>query len=468
MSVWLLAATALEPSAAKMAGILAAVILLWITESVPLAIPGIVGTAFAASIGIVPVRDAFGPLADRILLLFIGSFLLAHAVEKHGLSQRIAYGALSLNIVGGSPRRVFWTISAVSFLLSAWVSNTATCAMMLPIAVGIITRIRAGKGNPAARDFAFALAFTCTFSASIGGLMTPVGTPPNLIGLAQLERVAGITVTFPHWFATVSPPAIAIWILGMLVLERSFLKSPEKLELHPAYAREKFNELGPMGSGERWTLAMLLCTVSAWVIPPGIVAAGLGGKEFGESLTRLLPEAFVPLFFTFPLFAASSRRDSQGFRLPVLDARDFGSLDWNTIFLYGGGLCIGALIDKSGLASVISTGFARLPVSSPLLILLAGVTLAAIMSEFASNTASANIIAPILAVAAGAFDIPADHLMLAATAACTLGFLLPVSTPLNAMIYATGEVPLRRMIRYGLVMDIIGIVVLTAWFRLMM
>ncbi len=461
IAVWLVAQSALEPRAARMLGILAAVIMLWLTEAVPLAIPGIVGTAVAVTAGIVPMKEAFNPLADKIIILFIGSFLIAHAIEKHGLSRRIAYSVLSLPAIGNSPRLVFWAVSAVNFGISAWVSNTATCAMMLPIAMSIIARVRAGAGKDATRDFGFALAFTCAFSASIGGLMTPVGTPPNLIGIGQLERITGAKVTFFDWFAAVSPPAIVIWLLGCAWLDRQIAKECRTLKLDPSFAREQLDALGPMGRNEKWTLAMLALTILGWIVPPAIQALELVGEGASSMLDRLFAEPFVPVFFAFPLFMIGGQKKGE----PALTADDFAVLDWNTVFLYGGGLCIGVLIEKSGLSGVISAAFSRLPLDSTVLILAAAVVLAVVMSEFASNTASANIIAPIIAAAAGAFSVPTGTLMLAATAACTLGFLLPVSTPLNAMVYATGEVPLKRMFRTGLVMDIIGVVVLVLWFR---
>ncbi len=456
LAVWLMLGRWLEPSAAGMAGILVAVIFLWISEAMPLAIPPLVGTAFAASMGIVPAKEAFASMADRIVILFIGSFILAQALEKHGLSRRIAYAALALPAVGRSPLAIFWAVSAVNFLISAWVSNTATCAMMLPIVLGIVARIRSESGPDAAQGLGFSLAFTCAFSASIGGLLTPVGTPPNLIGIGQLERVTGTEVKFFDWFAAVSPPAFGIWLLGCLWLSRN-VEPAGSFPLDPGFAREKLRELGAMSSSEKWTLAALVATILGWLVPPAFVALELPG---GRLLERVFAEPFVPLYFTFPLFflGGGSRREA------ALGADDFAAIDWNTIFLYGGGLCIGSLIEKSGLSKVISTAFAGIPAESPALVLLAAVVLAVVMSEFASNTASANIIAPILAAASGAFDIPVGPFMLAATAACTLGFLLPVSTPLNAMVYASGEVPLRKMIRTGLVMDLIGIVLLTGWF----
>lgn len=444
-----------------MVGILIAVIVLWLTEAVPLAIPGLVGTAAAAGCGVVTLKDAFTPLADRIIILFIGSFLIAHAIEKHGLSRRIAFSVLALPLVRGSPRRVFWAISAVSFILSAWVSNTATCAMMLPIAMSVLARIRDEDAQGTLPGLAFAMAFTCTFSASIGGLMTPVGTPPNLIGLGQLERIAGIRVDFFEWFRMISPVAVVIWLAGCLYLDRSVTRESSGLQLDPAFARENLEKMGPMSSSEKWTLAALLLTIMGWVLPPAISALELASGPVMQVVERALAEPFVPLFFSFPLFFAGGARKGEA----ALNARDFAGLDWNTVFLYGGGLCIGVLIDRSGLSGVISSVFARLPLESTLLVILAAVILATVMSEFASNTASANIITPILGAAAGAFDIPARELLLAATAACTLGFLLPISTPLNAMVYATGEAPVRRMVRAGIVMDLIGVVALVVWFR---
>jgi sodium-dependent dicarboxylate transporter 2/3/5 len=198
--VLLLAPLPLAPAAHTLAAILAMMVVLWITEALPLAITALIGPLLTIVLGVVPARTAFAPFADPIIFLFIGSFMLAEAMFVHGLDRRIAFSALSSKLVGGSPVRILLAFGGVSAGISMWISNTATTAMMFPIGLSIVAHLTHGRESDGrAREFATAMMLICAFGASIGGIGTPIGTPPNLIGIGMLSRITGTQISFFEW-----------------------------------------------------------------------------------------------------------------------------------------------------------------------------------------------------------------------------------------------------------------------------
>ena len=175
-------------------------VILWITEALPLAVTALIGPVLAIILQVVPARTVFAPFADPIIFLFIGSFMLAEAMFVHGLDRRIAYGALSSRMVGGSATRILFVYGVVAAGISMWISNTATTAMMFPIGLSIVAHLTKGRESEIrSRNFATAMMLMAAFGASIGGIGTPIGTPPNLIGIGMLERIAGVKISFFQW-----------------------------------------------------------------------------------------------------------------------------------------------------------------------------------------------------------------------------------------------------------------------------
>ncbi len=200
----------------KLAAILAMMVVLWVTEALPLAVTALIGPVLAIVLRVVPARTAFAPFADPIIFLFIGSFMLAEAMFVHGLDRRIAFTALSSRFVGASPTRILIVFGAVTCGLSMWISNTATTAMMFPIGLSIVAHLTRGReSEQGSREFATAMMLMCAFGASIGGIGTPIGTPPNLIGIGMLNRIAGTHISFFGWMILGVP--IVLVLFGFLV-----------------------------------------------------------------------------------------------------------------------------------------------------------------------------------------------------------------------------------------------------------
>src|SRR5687767_9710688 len=215
--VLLLAPLPVADAPHKLAAILGMMVVLWVTEALPLAVTALIGPVLAIVLRVVPARTAFAPFADPIIFLFIGSFMLAEAMFAHGLDRRIAFTALSSRAVGGSPTRILLVYGAVATGISMWISNTATAAMMFPIGLSIVAHLTHGRESlPASRNFATAMMLMAAFGANIGGMGTPIGTPPNLIGKGMLERIANVHISFFEWMLFGVPCVVIIFLLLVL------------------------------------------------------------------------------------------------------------------------------------------------------------------------------------------------------------------------------------------------------------
>ncbi len=432
---------------------------LWISEAIPLAMTALLGPALCVLLGVAPVEQAFGGFGSPLIVLFIGSFLLARITFKHRLNERIAYGVLALRAVGSDPLRAFVLLGLVTAALSGWMSNTAVTAMMLPIAQSVLLAIVGSDRATAPPTYAAALMLIITYAASVGGLFTPVGTPPNLIGIGLIEQATGERVTFGSWIAQVLPITLLALLLMMAYLAFLFRSEREGLRYDRAQMVLRYNGLGPWRPVEKWVAAALLSAAVLWILPSLIDVVGPLAAAFVDAR---LPESIVPVLVVAPLFWLG---DGSAENRPIMDWRDLAEIDWPVILLFAGGMCLGQLMLYSGLAQALGDALAPyVPARHGPALVFVFCFLAVAVSETTSNTASANMVVPVVLAVSAHVGADPVALGLAATAACTFGFMLPVSTPTNAMAYATGYVTQRQMIRYGVVLDCLGLVLLSLWF----
>jgi len=442
----------------RLAALLGAVVVLWVTEAIPMAMTAFVGVAATVPLGIASAAEAFAPFADPLIFLFVGTFMLAQAIFFHGLDRRFAFAMLGLPGVGARPRRVLVVVGIVAWAISMWISNTATVAMMLPIALSLLAVLEAHGEAP--RGYAAALLLSVSFAASIGGLATPVGTAPNLIGLGFLRREVQVDVPFFSWMALGVPVAAVLIAVALATLARDARQgSVPAGHLATLIARER-RELGAWTPGQRNTVLAFAATVLCWVVP-GVVAVLRGADDpTYRWLQATLPEPVVAVLGAGLLFVLPVDLRRLEFTLPW---REAVKIEWWIVFLYGGGIALGTLAFKTGLAEAMGRSLtAFLGVRSPLGLLATSTLLATVLSETTSNTASANMVVPVVIAFARSAGIDPVLPVIAATMGASLGFLLPVSTPCNAIVYGTGRVPLRAMMRHGLVLDVVGIVTIVA------
>jgi solute carrier family 13 (sodium-dependent dicarboxylate transporter), member 2/3/5 len=461
--VLLAAPLPLGPEAHRLAAVFGLVVVLWVTEAIPLAATALLGPSLAVVLGVADVRTTFAAFGDPVLFLFLGSFLIAAAMRKHDLDRRIALFVLSRRWIGGRPSRILLAFGGVAWFLSMWMSNTATAAMMLPIGLGVLgTLPESGIGRK--RSFATGLLLMIAYACSVGGIATPVGTPPNLIALGMLERITGIRIGFFEWMAFAVPISVAAFGFVYFVLSRLFPAPVAVLEGAEETIRAERGRLGPWSSGERAALAAFLAAVTLWTLP-GLLALALGDEHpLAELLQQSFPEGPSALIAAYLLFVLPGGR---GDATRALEWRDTVGVDWGTIMLFGGGLALGGLAFSTGLAAALSewvgSGTAAWPAAA---LLLAAVLLGDLLTEFMSNTATANVLIPVFLAVAGAAAGGSILPALGAALGCSLAFCLPVATPPNAIMYSGGRVPLPAMIRAGVLLDL-GCAIL-AWAGLLL
>jgi solute carrier family 13 (sodium-dependent dicarboxylate transporter), member 2/3/5 len=451
----------LSPEAHRLAAVLAAVVVLWVTEALPLPVTALLGASACVLLQVAPAKEVFAPFADPLMFLFIGAFILARGIFLHGLDRRVAYAVLSLPWVGARPSRILLAFGAVTALISAWISNTATTAMMFGIGLSILAALRA-PGAEVAIDprYPTALMLMTSFAASIGGLATPVGTPPNLIGLGFIRSQVGVDIAFFRWMLIGVPVVVVLFLFLYAFLSVVAPAGVRELPAGAELIRRERERLGPWTAGQRSVALAFGITIALWVAPGVVAVVGGEGSGLYQGLTRRLPEGVAALLGAALLFVLPGRDG------PAITWKEATQIDWGVVLLYGGGFALGVLSFQTGLAEAMGRGLTGLlPVQGRFGLLVASVLFAALLSETTSNTASANMVVPVVISIARAAGMDPLEPALGATLAASLGFMLPVSTPCNAIVYGSGYIPLGRMIRWGLVLDLAGVVVIVCAVR---
>ena len=467
VAVMLTPIDALTLEAHKLLAIMILVALWWITEPVPIPVTSLLGPTLAVVTGAIPVNAAFASFANPMIFLFMGGFILAKAMMMHELDKRFAYWLLSRSWVGSNPRRIFLAIGLATALCSGWVSNTATAAMMFPICLGLLNSIKemmAAHGreiNLSEYKYATGLMLMTAYSASIGGVLTPIGTPPNLIMLGFLDSMQNISVSFFEWMIWGFVAMVCYFAIAYVVLSRLFPADVERIDGAEEFIRGKISELGKWTRAQKNTLLAFMTAVTLWIIP-GFLNMALGATSpVLKMYDRLFPEAIAAMVGALMLFLLPVNFAKREFTISWKDAT--AGIEWGTLILFGGGLAMGSMMYKTGLSQwigdliVAAMGGA---VSQVLLVAVFSV-LALLLSELTSHTAATNMIGPLaitIAVSAGLSPVPVS---VGIALSASLGFMLPVSTPPNAIVYASGYVPITKMISTGVYIDFIGIACVT-------
>jgi sodium-dependent dicarboxylate transporter 2/3/5 len=345
----------------------------------------------------------------------------------------------------------------VAAVLSMWMSNTATTAMLFPIGMSIMAHL-AKSGASGARHFAMIMMLMTSFAASIGGIGTPVGTPPNLIGIGMLERIEGVDVTFFQWML-LGVPAVAIMFTALAVyFYVSGIRGVHIPEGSTQIVRDELARLGPLSRGQRNVLVAFGITVALWVTPGILAIAGLDGTPFARGYNEAVPESVAAMIGALLLFVLPLQWRTRTFTLTWDQA---ARIDWGIVLLYGGGLAMGTLAFSTGLAEAMGKGITSwLPSQTTFALTVLFTGSAIVLSEATSNTAAANMIIPIAIAVSEAAGIRPIEPALGATLGASMGFMMPVSTPPNAIVYSSGYIPITAMMRYGVVLDVIGFFVI--------
>lgn len=445
----------LSVPAQRVAAVMALVITFWVTEALPLPVTALLGPTLAVVLGVASARDTFAPFADPLIFLFMGSFILARAIFVHRLNERIAYGVMSWRRVGARPGRILIAYGLIAAFISAWMSNTATAAMLLPVGMSLLAFMES-EGGVGAR-YGTALMLTMAYGSSLGGMATVVGTPPNIIAVGMVREYVGREITFVDWLLFATP--ISIVMVGFLVIYMTWVSGAGRGEIPGAdrIILDRKAALGPWTRGEKNVLVAFFTTVTLWVVP-GMLTLVLGDTHpVASAVSGAIPisvAAMVGMTLLFLMPIDQERRATLTWKQAV-------DIDWGTILLFGGGLSLGQLAFSTGLAEAFGRGVTgAVPVSSLAWLTFASAAFATLFSETMSNTAAANIAIPVIisiAMSTGVDPVPPA---VAASLAASVSVVLPVSTPANAIVYSSGKVPITQMIRYGLIMDVLAVTVI--------
>lgn len=464
--VWFLPFEGLKPEAHRLAAVMATVIVLWLCESIPMTAAALLGAAGAIVLQVADAKTVFAPFADPLIFLFIGSFILARAIFVRGLDKRVAFTVLSWRFIGGRPSRILFAFGGITAFISAWISNTATTAMMFAIGLSIISFLMRQKemtGIAINPNYATALMLITSFSASIGGLATPIGTPPNVIGIGFIRNLLGADISFFKWMMIGTPIVVVLFLFLWFYFNKLAPAGVSEISGSSEMLAAERAKLGPWTRGQRSVVIAFAVTVTLWVVP-GIVALIVGEQHpTYKMLSSRMPEAVGAILGAILLFILPGDEPEE----KAISWADAVQIDWGVIFLYGGGFALGVLSFQTGLAEAVGRGLTGLlPVSGGFGLLVASVFVAILISETTSNTASANMVVPVVIAIAEAQGADPFIPAIGATFAASLGFMLPVSTPCNAIVYGSGYIPLMKMVRYGVLLDIVGGIVIigAVWF----
>ncbi len=453
-----------DPRVRRATGIVLATLILWITEIVPLGITGLLIPVAATFAGVLKWSDALVAWSDPILFLFLGAFLLARALEKHGVFDFLLRTRWTGRAGGRDAAGMAVLVMLVSGVVSTVQSNTAVAAILLPLVLTLARRASA----PAL------LLLGLSYGATFGGMATPIGTPPNFLGYAAMKQLdpgvnflSWLRVGVPVWLGT----TVIAW--GVLSLTRrwgsAFVASASAhLPASDGAGRTPDDRAWPVETAldaasraltdattraaRRWTVAAFGLTVALWLTSGAIVSLSGPHDRARIFVEHYLPESLVPIFTSCLLFIVHVGPR----RMPILSRSDFQALDWDTLYLIAGGLCLGKTLQTSGAAAALASaiGDVHLP---PLLVMFGLGAATVLLSELTSNTATAALMVPIAASLAPVVGLsPVDTVWLVAMCA-SLGFALPVSTPPNAIVYGTRLVPLRLMATLGVVVDLLAL-----------
>ena len=470
LAVYFLSA-GLPPEQRSLAAVLVLVIAFWVTEAIPIPATALLGPALCILLGVSEARDVFRGFANPVIFVFLGSFLLARAMTVNQLDRRVALGILRSRLIGSSPARIRLAVGAAAALLSMWISNTASVAILFPIVVGLSDALERlfARGGPAlvraGRSYVTGLMLMTAYAATVGGLATPVGSPPNLIGLGMMDTMAGRRIPFFEWMLLGLPMSLALFALLALLMRYLHPAPSQRLEGLDAALSEAGRGIAPWGRAQTYTLLAFFCAVGLWVLP-GAVALLKGTEDpIYQLLSQRLPEGVVALLAASLLFLLPvSWSPPRG----ALAWREAVQIDWGTILLFGGGLSLGGLMYSTGLAERLAHGLLGAEGSINLWAFTAAVTLfASLLTETTSNTASASMIIPVViavALAAGISPLPPA---LGATLGASLAFMLPVATPPNAIVYGSGRIRILQMIRAGVLYDLLGVGVVLLLLRIL-
>jgi sodium-dependent dicarboxylate transporter 2/3/5 len=448
-----------QPQINTMAAIAVLMAVLWITEAIPLAATSLIPLIFFPITGILSADEIAASYINSIIFLFLGGFLIAIAMEEWALHKRIALKIIS--ILGGSPTSIVLGFIIAGAFLSMWISNTATALMLLPIGLAIIQKLENEFGEKRIHSFAVILFLSLAYSCSIGGIATLIGTPPNLVMVKMLNILfpEAPEISFGNWMLLALPVSILMLCAVTVLLTKILFKLDEDVKLDRNFIKNEYKQLGKFSFEEKAVSVVFFLTALLWIFRTNIDFGFIVVPGWSNLLptSEFINDGTVAITMATILFLIPSKSKKRA----LLDHNSFNKVPWGIILLFGGGFALAKGFSSTGLSDFIGHQLSGLQTISPIFIILITAFTINFLTELTSNTAVTQMILPILASVSVGIGLNPLMLMLTATISASMAFMLPVATPPNTIIFASGRIRISEMAKTGVILNITGVIIVT-------
>lgn len=457
----------LEPGKPEVTATMAVAALMaiwWVSETIPLAATALVPLVLFPALGVLDGKAVSEVYMNHIIFVFVGGFMMALAMERWNLHRRIALKLLML--VGVSPGRILLGFMATSAFLSMWISNTATTMMMIPIMMSIVGSLEESLTAKAVSRYATGLFLAIAYSASVGGMSTLVGSPTNLVlpRILTLLYPEAPDISFTNWMMFALPISLFMLVMVYLVIRLRFRPAERWTGIDRDHFRKAYKKLGPASSEERTVFILFLILAFLWITRASINLNRITIPGWSQlfKTPAYINDGTVAMLMSIILFIVPAGKDRKE---RIMDWKTAQRLPWNIVVLFGGGFALALGFQSSGLSVWFGEQLNWTGSINPYLILLAVVTLMSFLTELTSNVASTQMLLPVFASLAVSSGNNPLFLMIPATLASSLAFMLPTATPPNAIIFGTDRIDVATMVRTGFILNMLGVltVVVTTW-----
>jgi solute carrier family 13 (sodium-dependent dicarboxylate transporter), member 2/3/5 len=454
--LYLVPDTFISPGAYKAMALAAWMITWWVTEAVPIPITALLPLVLFPFMGIMTMQEAAVPYANPTIFLFMGGFLIALALEKHNLHERIALNLI--RITGTSGNGIILGFMIATAFISMWISNTATAMMMMPIALSVINLIKKSPTQQAhdlpkaERNFALGLMLTIGYAATLGGLATIIGTPPNVVFAGLLDKFYHQKLDFGKWMLVGVPVAVLLCTSTYIIVTRILFRNGiKKIEGSEELISTRLKTLGRMRLEEKMVLVIFSITSFLWIFQQAINTFIFGGKE-------ILNDTNVAMGGGLLMFIIPVAWREKTF---LLDWKDAQKMQWGILILFGGGLCLASGLENAGIIQALGKWIA-LQSTFNLWLVFGLIVISVGLSELMSNVALVQIFVPVVFGIAAGLHVNPILLAMPVTLSASIGFMFPIATPPNAIVFSTGYIRMKDMVRAGILLDLVSIVIILA------
>ena len=455
-----------ESKAVKVLAVAALMITWWVTEALPMPAVALIPLVLFPLFNIAPIKEVATGYGDSVIFLFMGGFMIGLAIEKWKLHKRIALTIV--NITGTSGDRIVLGFILATGFISMWLSNTATTMMMFPIAASVIHVVKENhKGNGHLGNFALAIMLAIAYASNFGGIATIIGTPPNVAFVSFIQEKYHYTMQFSDWMIICMP--LAIILLFTLYLVMTKFLYPNKISSDKAtkdHIRTELNQMGPISGAEKRVLIIFLSTAFLWIFK-GLINTILENKEIVNQVGVVkLDDTMIALIGALALFICPSGKNNTSESRKILEWSDTSRMAWGILLLFGGGIALASALEKAGLIQQLGKWIADFSGTGGFLLVLMITFISLFISEIMSNIAQVIVFSPVIAGIADAMGINPLLLGIPMTLGASCASMMPMGTPPNAIVFASGHIKLNQMVKTGFVMNIISVILIAlfSWF----